>query len=92
MWKTIARRFLMMIPQLFVLSLIIFILAQFMPGDPFTGAGSVSGVIAPVNGSPGINCARLKMIKLKTNSCGIIIKKRRTIVFHILDSLLHLCS
>ena len=38
MWKTIVRRFLIMIPQLFVLSLIIFILAQFMPGDPFTGA------------------------------------------------------
>ena len=38
MWKTIVRRFLIMIPQLFFLSLIIFIMAQFMPGDPFTGA------------------------------------------------------
>ena len=37
MWKTITRRFLVMIPQLFVLSLLIFILASFMPGDPFTG-------------------------------------------------------
>ncbi|MEK9197533.1 ABC transporter permease [Lysinibacillus halotolerans] len=37
MWKTIVRRFLIMIPQLFVLSVIIFILAKFMPGDPFTG-------------------------------------------------------
>ncbi len=37
MWKTIIRRLFMMIPQLFVLSLIIFILAKFMPGDPFTG-------------------------------------------------------
>ncbi|KGR73673.1 oligopeptide ABC transporter permease [Ureibacillus sinduriensis] len=37
MWKTIVRRFLIMIPQLFVLSLIIFILAKNMPGDPFTG-------------------------------------------------------
>ncbi len=37
MWKTIARRFLIMIPQLFVLSIFIFILAQFMPGDPFSG-------------------------------------------------------
>ena len=27
-----------MIPQLFVLSLLIFVMAQFMPGDPFTGA------------------------------------------------------
>jgi peptide/nickel transport system permease protein len=38
MWKTILRRFLVMIPQLFVLSLLIFIMAKFMPGDPFTGA------------------------------------------------------
>ncbi|TQR20228.1 oligopeptide ABC transporter permease [Psychrobacillus vulpis] len=37
MWKTILRRVLVMIPQLFVLSLLIFILASFMPGDPFTG-------------------------------------------------------
>lgn len=37
MWKTIVRRFLVMIPQLFVLSLIIFIMAKQMPGDPFTG-------------------------------------------------------
>lgn len=37
MWKTIVRRVLVMIPQLFVLSLIIFIMAKQMPGDPFTG-------------------------------------------------------
>ncbi|MEG0288361.1 MAG: ABC transporter permease [Carnobacterium sp.] len=37
MWKTIFKRFLVMIPQLFVLSILIFLLAQFMPGDPFTG-------------------------------------------------------
>lgn len=37
MWKTIARRVILMIPQMFVLSLIIFILAKQMPGDPFTG-------------------------------------------------------
>lgn len=37
MWKTIVRRFLVMIPQLVVLSLLIFIMAKFMPGDPFTG-------------------------------------------------------
>ncbi|WP_010303691.1 oligopeptide ABC transporter permease [Kurthia senegalensis] len=37
MWKTVVRRFLIMIPQLFVLSLLIFILAKMMPGDPFTG-------------------------------------------------------
>ncbi|SOC35056.1 oligopeptide ABC transporter permease [Ureibacillus acetophenoni] len=37
MWKTVVRRVLIMIPQLFVLSLIVFILAKFMPGDPFSG-------------------------------------------------------
>ncbi|MGX9135509.1 oligopeptide ABC transporter permease [Rummeliibacillus sp. JY-2-4R] len=37
MWKTIIRRVLIMIPQLFVLSLVVFILAKFMPGDPFSG-------------------------------------------------------
>ena len=37
MWKTIIRRVLVMIPQLLVLSLLIFIMAKFMPGDPFTG-------------------------------------------------------
>lgn len=37
MWKVILRRMLLMIPQLFILSLLVFILAKFMPGDPFTG-------------------------------------------------------
>lgn len=37
MTKTIIRRFLIMIPQLIVLSLFIFFVAQKMPGDPFTG-------------------------------------------------------
>ncbi|MDM5332489.1 ABC transporter permease [Ureibacillus composti] len=37
MWKTILRRLFIMIPQLFVLSILIFIMAKFMPGDPFTG-------------------------------------------------------
>ena len=37
MWKTVVRRILIMIPQLFVLSILIFIMAKNMPGDPFTG-------------------------------------------------------
>lgn len=37
MWKTIVRRTLIMIPQIFVLSILIFILGKEMPGDPFTG-------------------------------------------------------
>lgn len=37
MWKTIVRRILAMIPQLFILSILVFILAKAMPGDALTG-------------------------------------------------------
>lgn len=37
MWKTILRRIILMIPQVIILSIFIFLLAQAMPGDPFTG-------------------------------------------------------
>jgi len=37
MWKTIIRRFLILIPQLLVLSVLIFFLAYFMPGDALRG-------------------------------------------------------
>ncbi|MDE1548030.1 oligopeptide ABC transporter permease [Jeotgalibaca caeni] len=37
MWKTILRRVLLMIPQIIILSLFVFLMAQAMPGDPFTG-------------------------------------------------------
>ena len=37
MWKTVLRRFLLMIPQLLILSILVFVLAKLMPGDPFTG-------------------------------------------------------
>lgn len=37
MWKTIVRRFLILIPQILLLSLLVFILANFMPGDALTG-------------------------------------------------------
>lgn len=37
MWKTVLRRMLIMIPQLIILSVIVFILGKMMPGDPFTG-------------------------------------------------------
>ena len=37
MWKTVLRRILIMIPQLLILSLLVFVLAKMMPGDPFTG-------------------------------------------------------
>lgn len=37
MWKTVLRRLLIMIPQLIILSFLVFILAKMMPGDPFSG-------------------------------------------------------
>lgn len=37
MWKTILRRLLIMIPQLFIVSVLVFFLAKLMPGDPFSG-------------------------------------------------------
>ncbi|MGL5440089.1 MAG: oligopeptide ABC transporter permease [Filifactoraceae bacterium] len=37
MWKFIFRRTLIMIPQLIILSMLVFLLAKAMPGDPFTG-------------------------------------------------------
>lgn len=37
MWKVILRRFLLMIPQIIILSLMVFLLAKAMPGDPFSG-------------------------------------------------------
>lgn len=37
MWKTVVRRFIILIPQILILSVLIFILANFMPGDALTG-------------------------------------------------------
>lgn len=37
MWNRILKRFLFIIPQLFAFSLLLFALAQWMPGDPLTG-------------------------------------------------------
>ena len=37
MWKFIVRRILTMIPQLILLSVLIFVLASFMPGDALSG-------------------------------------------------------
>ncbi|HDR6270449.1 ABC transporter permease [Bacillus thuringiensis] len=38
MWKFILRRVLVMIPQLFILSVLVFTLAKAMPGDALSGA------------------------------------------------------
>ena len=37
MWKTILRRVVLMIPQVFILSIIVFVLGAMMPGDALTG-------------------------------------------------------
>lgn len=37
MWKTVLRRVLIMIPQLIILSMLVFALGHMMPGDPFSG-------------------------------------------------------
>lgn len=37
MWKVILRRLLIMIPQIIILSIIVFFLAKLMPGDALTG-------------------------------------------------------
>ncbi|MDO4814163.1 MAG: ABC transporter permease [Gemella sp.] len=37
MWKVIFKRLLIMIPQLFILSILVFLMAKMMPGDPFSG-------------------------------------------------------
>jgi len=44
MWKAAVRRLLLLIPQLFLLSILIFILACFMPGDALTGQIDVQNV------------------------------------------------
>ncbi|UQS84463.1 ABC transporter permease [Apilactobacillus apisilvae] len=38
MWKTILRRLLIMIPEIIILSILVFILSKQLPGDPFTGS------------------------------------------------------
>lgn len=37
MWKTIVRRIIILIPQVFLISILVFLLANFMPGDALTG-------------------------------------------------------
>lgn len=37
MWKFILRRTVVAIPQIFMLSILVFFIASFMPGDPFSG-------------------------------------------------------
>ncbi|WYP25844.1 oligopeptide ABC transporter permease [Alkalihalobacillus sp. FSL W8-0930] len=58
MWKFIVRRILIMIPQIIVLSLLIFLMAKAMPGDPFTGLIDPSvdpNTIAELRENAGLN-------------------------------------
>lgn len=58
MWKTILRRIILMIPQVIILSVLIFILAKMMPGDPFTGLINPNqdpAVIAKMKEAAGLN-------------------------------------
>lgn len=54
MWKTILRRILLMIPELVILSVVIFLLAKLMPGDPFTG------MVTPQTSPKAIEALRIK--------------------------------
>lgn len=55
MWKTIIRRILLMIPQIIMLSILVFIMAKLMPGDPF------SGLIDPTMSPATIEELRIKL-------------------------------
>ena len=53
MWKTIVRRILIMIPQLFRLSVLVFLIGKMMPGDPFTG----------LLGNPNVKASRIEELR-----------------------------
>ena len=53
MWKTIVRRILIKIPQLFILSVLVFLIGKMMPGDPFTG----------LLGNPNVKASRIEELR-----------------------------
>lgn len=55
MWKTIARRITIMIPQVFVLSMMLFLMAKAMPGDALTG------LVDPSLDADALNAMREKL-------------------------------
>ncbi|MCL2602930.1 MAG: ABC transporter permease [Defluviitaleaceae bacterium] len=58
MWKTVVRRLLIAIPQLIGLSVMVFVLAQFMPGDALRGQlepGMPPGEINRMREEAGLN-------------------------------------
>ncbi|MBF0779826.1 MULTISPECIES: ABC transporter permease [unclassified Granulicatella] len=48
MWKVILKRVLVMIPQIIILSAIVFFLAKLMPGDALTGKANSSLTVADI--------------------------------------------
>ena len=54
MWKVILRRILLMIPELVILSLLVFLLAKLMPGEPFTG------MVTPETSPQAVEALRIK--------------------------------
>ncbi|MFK5279751.1 ABC transporter permease, partial [Lacticaseibacillus paracasei] len=58
MWKTILRRVLIMIPQLILLSVLVFMLSKMMPGDQLTGnfsQGQSAAQMAALRQQYGLN-------------------------------------
>jgi len=58
MWKTVVRRLLILIPQLIGLSIIVFVLAQFVPGDALRGQvepGAPPGELERMRQEAGLN-------------------------------------
>lgn len=58
MWKTILRRILIMIPQLILLSVLVFVLSKMMPGDPLSGnfqQGQSAAQMAALRQQYGLN-------------------------------------
>ncbi|KRL52741.1 ABC transporter permease [Furfurilactobacillus rossiae] len=55
MWKTILRRLLIIIPEIIALSILVFLLAKAMPGDPFTGSINPHASLAHIHHLMRIN-------------------------------------
>ena len=55
MWKTILRRIILMIPQIFILSILVFILGSLMPGDALTG------LVDPTISAEQVEAMRIKL-------------------------------
>lgn len=55
MWKVILRRVILMIPQIFILSILVFVLGSLMPGDALTG------LVDPTISAEQVEAMRVKL-------------------------------